>query len=63
METKNKQTNQIVAGSSWMTLGSLTSRILGAIYIIPWMIWMGTAAEADAAHALYQVAYTPYAFF
>lgn len=63
MDTKDKESNQIVTGSSWMTLGSLTSRILGAIYIIPWMMWMGNAAEADAAHALYQVAYTPYAFF
>lgn len=65
MDTKIKpqENNQIVAGSSWMALGSLLSRILGAIYIIPWMMWMGNALEADAAHALYQVAYTPYAFF
>lgn len=65
MDTKKKvqETNQIVAGSTWMTLAGLTSKILGAIYIIPWMMWMGNAVEADAAHALYQVAYTPYAFF
>lgn len=65
METKSKiqETNQIVTGSTWMTLASITSKVLGAIYIIPWMMWMGNAIEADAAHALYQVAYTPYAFF
>lgn len=65
MDTKNKiqETNQIVTGSTWMTLASISSKILGAIYIIPWMMWMGNAVEADAAHALYQVAYTPYAFF
>lgn len=65
MDTQNKvqEKNQIVTGSSWMALGSLLSRVLGAIYIIPWMMWMGNALEADAAHALYQVAYTPYAFF
>lgn len=62
-KTKIKENNQIVTGSSWMALGSLLSRVLGAIYIIPWMMWMGNALEADAAHALYQVAYTPYAFF
>ena len=62
-QTEVQEDNQIVTGSSWMTLGSLTSRILGAIYIIPWMMWMGSAAQADAAHALYQVGYTPYAFF
>lgn len=65
MDTENKvqKNNQIVTGSSWMAMGSLLSRVLGAIYIIPWMMWMGNAVEADAAHALYQVAYTPYAFF
>ena len=62
-EQKLEEDNRIVTGSSWMTLGSLSSRILGAIYIIPWMAWMGTPAEADAAHALYQVAYNTYAFF
>ena len=61
METEKKlqEDNQIVTGSSWMTLGSLVSRILGAVYIIPWMIWMGNQAEADAAHALYQMGYVP----
>ena len=65
METQKKlqEDNRIVTGSSWMTLGSLVSRILGAIYIIPWMIWMGNQAEADAAHALYQMGYVPYTFF
>jgi O-antigen/teichoic acid export membrane protein len=62
-EKKLQEDNRIVTGSSWMTLGSLVSRILGAIYIIPWMTWMGNAQEANAAHALYQVGYTPYAFF
>lgn len=65
MDIKNtvQETNQIVTGSTWMTLAGITSKILGAIYIIPWMMWMGNVVEADAAHALYQVAYTPYAFF
>lgn len=62
-EQKLEEDNRIVTGSSWMTLGSLASRILGAIYIMPWMMWMGTATEANAAHALFQVGYTPYAFF
>lgn len=55
--------NRIVAGSTWMTLGSLASRLLGALYIIPWMAWMGTQDQANAAHALYQVGYNPYALF
>ncbi len=62
-EQEIQKDNRIVTGSSWMTLGSIVSRILGAIYIIPWMAWMGTQAQADSAHALFQVAYNPYAFF
>ena len=55
--------NRIVTGSSWMAMGSMVSRILGAIYIIPWMAWMGKQDQANAAHALYQVGYNPYALF
>src|SRR5699024_10045786 len=65
MDTENnlQEDNRIVTGSSWMTLGSLASRILGAVYIIPWMAWMGNPGQADAAHALYQMGYVPYTFF
>lgn len=65
MDTQNnlQEDNRIVAGSSWMSLGSLASRILGAVYIIPWMAWMGNQGQADAAHALYQMGYVPYTFF
>lgn len=52
---------QLVSGSAWMTAGSMVSRVLGIIYIIPWMAWMGS--EANAANALFQIGYTPYAFF
>lgn len=62
-EPKVQQDNRMVTGSTWMSFGSLFSRILGAIYIIPWFAWMGTQAEADSAHALYQIAYNTYAFF
>lgn len=62
-EPKVQQDNRMVTGSTWMSFGSLFSRILGAIYIIPWYAWLGTPAEADAAHALYQIAYNTYAFF
>lgn len=52
---------QLISGSAWMTAGSMVSRVLGIIYIIPWMAWMGS--EANAANALFQIGYTPYAFF
>lgn len=65
MKTENKiqEENRILTGSSWMTLGSFASRILGAIYIILWMPLMGTPEEATTAHGLYQIAYNTYALF
>lgn len=60
-EMSNDQ--KMVSGSAWMTAGSMVSRILGAIYIIPWMYWMGGQEAGTAANALYQMGYTPYAFF
>lgn len=55
--------HKMVSGSAWMTAGSMISRILGALYIIPWMAWMGGQEAGAAAMALYQMGYTPYVFF
>lgn len=30
---------KMLRGSAWMTMGSIFSRILGALYIIPWYTW------------------------
>ncbi|MCC5889716.1 MAG: polysaccharide biosynthesis protein [Alkalibacterium sp.] len=54
---------KMVSGTAWMTAGSMISRILGALYIIPWFAWMGGQGPGDAANALYQMGYTPYGFF
>ena len=54
---------KMIRGSAWMTGGSIFSRVLGAIYIIPWMAWMGSAATGKAANGLYALGYTPYALF
>ena len=43
-ETKqnvNNTQDTFIKGSAWMTFGSIASRILGALYIIPWYAWMG----------------------
>ena len=45
--------DQMLSGSAWMTLGSMLSRILGALYIIPWMAMMGNIDVAASANALY----------
>lgn len=52
---------KMLEGSAWMTAGSIFSRILGAIYIIPWVIWFGV--YSDQANALYTKGYNIYSFF
>ncbi|KRK49110.1 polysaccharide biosynthesis protein [Secundilactobacillus kimchicus JCM 15530] len=53
--------DQMVKGSAWMTAGSILSRILGAIYIIPWGIWFGQFFLQG--NALYGKGYNIYSFF
>ncbi|WP_083215564.1 putative polysaccharide biosynthesis protein [Secundilactobacillus paracollinoides] len=53
--------DQMVKGSAWMTAGSIVSRILGAIYIIPWGIWFGSFFLQG--NALYGKGYNIYSFF
>ncbi|AMB98906.1 hypothetical protein AWM75_02365 [Aerococcus urinaehominis] len=55
--------DRMTQGSAWMSIASLLSRILGLLYIIPWMSWMGTPAEANEAHALYNIGYNYYSLF
>ncbi|AVK62309.1 transporter [Lactobacillus sp. CBA3605] len=52
---------KMVRGSAWMTAGSLFSRILGAIYIIPWVMWLGS--NSMQGNALYAKGYNIYSFF
>lgn len=51
----------MVKGSAWMTFGSIVSRILGALYIIPWYAWMGT--NGNIANALTAKSYNIYSMF
>ena len=37
----NHQQTQMLRGTAWLTASNFISRLLGAIYIIPWYIWMG----------------------
>ncbi|MFT8908513.1 MAG: polysaccharide biosynthesis protein [Lentilactobacillus diolivorans] len=53
--------DQMLSGSAWMTAGSILSRFLGAIYIIPWGIWFGN--YFFRANALYGLGYNIYSFF
>ncbi|MFD1483731.1 polysaccharide biosynthesis C-terminal domain-containing protein [Lacticaseibacillus baoqingensis] len=57
----NQAQKALVTGSAWMTAGSIFSRVLGAIYVIPWYLWMGHAAAAG--NALFARGYNIYSLF
>lgn len=57
-------TNQekMVKGSAWMTASNIISRMLGAIYIIPWYAWMGehgNEAEQFVFNGVYDLCLIP----
>ena len=52
---------QMLKGSAWMTVGSILSRILGALYIIPWRLILG-ASLFPLANSLYTQGYNIYSF-
>lgn len=56
-ESKSK----MIKGSIWMSVGSFASRLLGAIYVIPWYLWMGE--NGDLANNLFTKGYNIYALF
>ncbi|KAA9302109.1 polysaccharide biosynthesis protein [Aerococcus sanguinicola] len=51
------------SGSAWMTVGTFVSRLLGLLYIIPWVRWMGDPQTAAEANALYDIGYKYYSIF
>ncbi len=58
---ENKTQATFIKGSAWMTFGSIASRILGALYIIPWYAWMGS--YGNIANALTARSYNIYSIF
>lgn len=60
-QTYKESQAKMLEGSAWMTAGSIMSRILGAIYIIPWVTWMG--AYSTQANALFAKGYNIYSLF
>ena len=50
-------------GSAWMSIASVVSRILGVLYIIPWMHWIGDPQVGTEANALYGIGYNYYSIF
>ncbi|WNZ98258.1 polysaccharide biosynthesis protein [Streptococcus iniae] len=62
---KNKselsQEQLMLRGTAWSTASNFISRLLGVVYIIPWLIWMGE--HATKANALFNMGYNVYAYF
>ena len=59
-QTTNQQ-KQMLLGTAWLTASNFISRFLGAIYIIPWYIWMGK--HCAEANGLFTMGYNIYAWF
>ncbi|KGM37796.1 putative polysaccharide biosynthesis protein [Streptococcus sinensis] len=55
------QQQQMLRGTAWLTASNFISRLLGAIYIIPWYIWMGR--HGAEANGLFTMGYNIYAWF
>lgn len=55
------ENEQLLNGAGWLAFGNIFSRILGALYIIPWTILIGV--NATAANGLFNMGYTIYAMF
>ena len=59
-ETTSQQ-QQMLRGTAWLTASNFISRLLGAVYIIPWYIWMGQ--HGAEANGLFTMGYNVYAWF
>lgn len=53
----------MLSGSFWLSFGSIFSRALGVIYLIPWLYMIGSAHNITTAQALNNSSYTIYAIF
>ncbi|HFR3976748.1 TPA: oligosaccharide flippase family protein [Streptococcus suis] len=57
--TSSSQKEKMLRGTFWSTVSDFVSRLLGALYIIPWFYWMGQ--YANEANALFSMGYNIYA--
>lgn len=54
----DEEKSGITSGASWLTIGNVLSRVIGALYVIPWATWLGT--EYTQANVLLSAGYKPY---
>lgn len=62
-EDSSQSKATLIKGSAWMTAGSIFSRILGAVYVIPWNNWFGSLLTAQLANSLFGKGYNIYSLF
>jgi len=61
MKQVNQPKNQLTNGTAWLAFGNITSRVLGALYVIPWTLMLGTLSLQ--ANTLMGKGYNLYQFF
>lgn len=62
MNTKElSQQEKMLRGTIWSTASNFISRLLGAIYVIPWYMWMGQ--HGAEANGLFTMGYNIYSIF
>ena len=58
---KEDSESTFVKGAAWMSIGTVISRIIGALYVIPWATWFGESWTK--ANTLFSAGYKPYGLF
>lgn len=53
--------DNFVSGAAWLSVGYVISRVIGALYVIPWASWFGEGWKQ--ANTLYSAGYKPYSLF
>ncbi|EOS8015679.1 polysaccharide biosynthesis protein [Enterococcus hirae] len=54
---------KLMQGTFWLTFANLLCKVLGVVYLIPWLSMMGNNQEGMLATTLYNVGYLPYGLF
>ncbi|EME3492260.1 polysaccharide biosynthesis protein [Enterococcus faecium] len=54
---------KLMQGTFWLTFANLLCKVLGVVYLIPWLSMMGNNQDGMLATTLYNVGYLPYGLF
>lgn len=54
---------KLMQGTFWLTFANLLCKVLGVVYLIPWLMMMGDNQDGMLATTLYNVGYLPYGLF